>query len=167
VANTRALAETSKRLGTYGLIAVVLAAPFGPFWYVESAVGRQASLAHIGGALVTGSLVLLCGLVVLERYAGIRALTIASFDGFFLGLLGSASGFPDSPGDSCGRNCAENRNRMWAKPNPAEGPPSHVSLRYRGVVTSLFTRAVAPESARKFDWGDISAPTIQISLKAI
>ncbi|ELZ79881.1 hypothetical protein C5C07_12895 [Haloferax sp. Atlit-4N] len=84
--DTHALAETGKRLGTYALIAVVLGAPFGPFWYVESTLGRQASLAHIVGALVAGTLVLLCGLVVLERYAGVRAKTLASFDGFFLGL---------------------------------------------------------------------------------
>ncbi|WP_042664634.1 hypothetical protein [Haloferax sp. ATB1] len=86
MADTHALGETSKRLGTYALIAVVLGAPFGPFWYVESTVGRQASLVHIGGALVAGSVVLLCGLVVLERYAGVRAKALASFDGFFLGL---------------------------------------------------------------------------------
>ncbi|RDZ63844.1 hypothetical protein C5B90_12050 [Haloferax sp. Atlit-12N] len=103
--DTHTLGETSKRLGTYALIAVALGAPFGPFWYVESTVGRQASLVHIGGALLAGSVVLLCGLVVLERYAGVRAKTIASFDGFFLGfnagvlygewlgLLGNASAF--------------------------------------------------------------------------
>ncbi|RDZ44831.1 hypothetical protein C5B91_09260 [Haloferax sp. Atlit-10N] len=110
MADTHTLGETSKRLGTYALIAVALGAPFGPFWYVESTVGRQASFAHIGGALLAGTLVLLCGLVVLERYAGVPAKTLASFDGFFLGLnagvlygewlglLGNASAFPGLAG---------------------------------------------------------------------
>ncbi|WP_241768284.1 hypothetical protein [Haloferax sp. ATB1] len=47
---------------------------------------------HIGVALLAGSPVLLCGLVVLEHYAGVRARTVASFDGFFLGLNAGVQG---------------------------------------------------------------------------
>ncbi|CQR48756.1 hypothetical protein [Haloferax massiliensis] len=83
---TESLANALGRLGVYALIAVVLVAPLVPFWYVDSTVGRGPSLVQIGGALLAGSLILLCGLVVLERYAGTRPKAIASFNGFCLGL---------------------------------------------------------------------------------